>query len=96
MNIKDQIEMKYSADEYIEKFAELDLDPNESETKYQAWMSKEYNNLKGTYIERVVDNDEVACSIGWQPWSRFMFTVALFNTMRDNQFQDEMNELMGS
>ena len=99
MELKNQIEMKYTPEEYAEKFAELGQQIEDSEAKHGKWLYINFNELKAIYIEKLIDNDDMVCSplgLNWATWTRFMYNVSLYNTIRDNQFNDELNQILGN
>jgi hypothetical protein len=95
MDVKAEIEMKYSVEEYTENFEALGEQITDAEINFREWVEPRFNELKAIYIERFVENDLLVLSMAWDVWSRFMFNISNYNKVRDEQFNKEMKDLLG-
>jgi hypothetical protein len=96
MMIKEtELEAKYTDDEYQEHIQSFNVDAEATEERFHEWVDENIADLKRIYIRRVMDNEDMAVSIGLLDWSKQMFIAWDYNQKKQAKIDQEMKEMMG-
>ena len=90
-----ELDAKYTDDEYQEHIESFNEDKETTETRFNEWIETNIADLKRIYIRRVMDDDEMAISLGLRFWMNQMFIAWDYNQKKDTKIEQEMKEMMG-
>jgi len=92
---EEELEAKYTDDEYQEHIETFNVDAEDTDRRFSEWVSTNLSDLRRIYCRRVMEDDEMAVSIGLFDWTKQMFIAWDYNQKKDIKIEEEMKSMMG-
>ena len=89
------LEAKYTDDEYEEHIESFNVDMDNTDERFRDWLKENVADLKRIYCRRVMEDDEMTSMLAIIPWARQMFIAWDYNQKKEQRIEQEMKEMMG-
>lgn len=90
-----ELDAKYTDDEYQEHIESFNVNTQDTEERFLEWVTTNFADLKRIYCRRVMDDDEMAVSIGIFDWNKQMFIAWDYNRKKDSKIDEELKLMIG-